>query len=175
VNRPLSAGAGTQYRITGYLKRGTHRYVAFGENGDDVPRYISVDLADCTVKSTSGVIGYNNYPVGNGWCRFEVTILRTDVCGGCKNVAHQFHLVQNSGDAMSASWTAAGTETVYAWGMGLQLSSSPPDYVATTSASATRGPECGAGTAPSQYNPHFCVPVYGARREIRTPGQIYGG
>lgn len=175
TNRPLSAGPGTLYRAAIYVKMGTHRYVYFGDNGDDVPRGVTVDLQSCLVTLESGNAFSRTSPSGNGWCRIETIGTRTDVCGGCKNLALDLYLVSSATSVSGSSLTAVGTETVYVWGMQENLASSPPDYLQTDAVAATLGPLCPMGSTQALFNPNACVPVFNKRFENRTPEQIVSG
>ena len=170
TNRPLSAGAGTYYRTSGYIKAGTHNYVSIADNGDDATRGITLDLSACTIGLQSGNVSAKVYSVGSGWCYVETVGLRTDVCVGCKNLAWDFYMVTSATSAIGSSFTAAGTETVYVWGAQMNVSTTAPaDYLATTTTALTLGPLCPLGYTQSLTDPSRCFivgPV--TSRTIRT-------
>jgi len=158
TNRPVATAA-TIYRTSVYAKAGTHSFISFGDNGDDVSRSVTVNLSNCTVGVSANILSSNVYQVPNGWCKIELTATRTNVCGGCANLALDSYMVTSATSAFGSSFTAAGTETVFIWGMGQNLATSPPDYLQTVAAAATLGPLCAAGTTQSLNDPTRCFAV----------------
>ena len=160
TNRPLSAGPGTLYRTSGYIKAGTHSFVNLGDGGDDLGRAITVNLSNCTIGLNANNISSRAYFVGDGWCYVETIGTRTDVCGGCKNIVWDFYLVPTATSPANTVWTTTGTETVFVWGMQMNVATTAPaDYLATTTAGATLGPLCPRGTSQSFFDPSRCFPV----------------
>ncbi len=170
TNRPLSAGAGTYYRSSIYAKAGTHNFISFGDNGDDVSRGVTVDLSNCTIGLNTNNTASSIRSVGNGWCEIDTVGIRTDVCGGCKNLALDLYMVTSATSAMGSSLTAAGTETVFVWGAQMNVATTaPPDYLTTTTVALTLGPLCPVGYTQSLTDPSRCFivgPV--TSRTIRT-------
>ena len=160
TNRPLSAGPGTFDRTSAYLKAGTHNFIAIGDNGDDVSRAITINLSTCAIGLNTNNIRSISFSVGNGWCYVETVGTRTDVCGGCKNLAWDLYMVATASSAPNTSLTAAGTETVFVWGVQQNVATTAPaDYLATTAAAATFGPTCPRGTSQSFIDPTKCFTV----------------
>lgn len=170
TNRPLSAGPGTFYRTSAYLKAGTHNFITIGDNGDDVSRAVTIDLSNCSIGLNTGNVASKAYSVGNGWCYVETVGIRTDVCGGCKNLAWDLYMVATATSAPNTSLTATGAETVFAWGAQMNVSTTAPsDYLATTTVGLTLGPLCPVGYTQSLTDPSRCFivgPV--TSRTIRT-------
>jgi len=119
------------YEHSVYLKKGTHRYVAFGDNGDDLPRSTTVDLNTCTISANANNVTSSATSYPNSWCLVRTTGQRTNVCGGCKTLSFEVQPVNNSTDGLSVTWTGAGTETVHIWGG--QITSMPITYSYTKS------------------------------------------
>jgi hypothetical protein len=158
TNRP-AATASTLYRTSVYAKAGTHNFYSFGDSGDDVLRSVTVDLSNCTVGASANILSSNVYSLPDGWCRIELIATRTNICGGCANLALDSYIVTSATSALASSFTAAGTETVFIWGMAQNLATSPPDYLQTVAAAATLGPLCPAGTTQSLNDPTRCFAV----------------
>lgn len=157
TNRPLSAGAGSRYRSIIYAKAGTHRFIAIGDNGDDVGRFVTVDLLDCSIGLNSGNISSQVFPVSNGFCEIETIGQRTDVCGGCKNLALDIYMVASKTTAANTTLAATGTETVWIWGALQNLSTTAnADYVQTTTVGITTSSLCPFGTMQSLRDPSKC-------------------
>lgn len=120
------------YRHAVYLKQGTHRYVAVGDNGDDVTRSATVDLQTCTITANSGNTGSVATSLANSWCRVETYGQRTNVCGGCKNLTMEVQPVSNNTQGLGVTWNAAGTETVHVWGAQITSMPSVDSYTRST-------------------------------------------
>ena len=121
------------YRHAVYLKQGTHRYVAFGDNGDDASRSATVDLQTCTITANAGNTGSVATTLANSWCRVETYGQRTNVCGGCKNLTMEIQPVSNGTQGLGVTWTGAGTETVHVWGAQITSMPSADSYTKSTS------------------------------------------
>jgi hypothetical protein len=160
TNRPLSAGAGTYYRVVLYAKAGTHNFFSVGDNGDDVPRAVTVDLSSCSIGLNVGNVSSSARSVGNGWCEIKTVGIRTDVCGGCKNVAFDSYMVATATSAPNTTMVAVGTETVFVWGVQINVATSfPADYLPTFATALTLGPLCPVGYAQSIIDPSRCYIV----------------
>jgi len=160
TNRPLSAGAGTRYRSSIYAKAGTHNFIAFGDNGDDVSRAVTVDLSNCSIGLNTGNVSSVSRSVGNGWCKIDTVGLRTDICGGCKNLALDIYMVATATSAPNTTIVGAGTETVFLWGAQQNVATTAPaDYLATTTTALTLGPLCPLGYSQSLTDPSRCFIV----------------
>ena len=167
TNRPLSAGAGTRYRSTAFIKAGTWQYVAMGDNGDDLTRTFTIDLSNCSVGANTNSLSVTSYLANNGYCRIDVIGQRTDVCGGCKNLAWTMWFVTNASSAGASSYTASGTETVFVWGVQQNVATTAPaDYLATTATALTLGPLCPSGTSQSYIDPTKCYAVTNSRFRV---------
>jgi hypothetical protein len=110
-----------------FVKAGTHQYVQLSFNSDATP------WANFTITAGAGAVGSTGtnqtasiVDVGNGWYRCVLYTAST--------TATNFYVtvVSSSTSARQESWTAAGTETIYAWGAQLEQRSSVTAYTATT-------------------------------------------
>ena len=71
--------------------------------------------------------------VGNGWYRCIVTYTTASTSGN-----GFINLIGSATAGRGATFTAAGTESVYLWGQQLELGSFPTSYIPTTTAAVTR-------------------------------------
>ncbi len=166
TNRPA---AGTTERMELYVKKGTHRYVGFFHENTDVFGMV-LDLDNPTTPyHVTGLSSYSITPVGNGWYRIVMSYTRT---ASSTRIWYFTLRPSTTSSASIVSWTAAGTETVYIWGIQQNNQSNPADYLATTAAAATLGPVCGSYQTPSPLNPSLCLSLTNRGREIRTEAQI---
>jgi hypothetical protein len=170
TNRPLSAGPGTNYRSSIYAKAGTHNFISIGDNGDDVSRAVTVNLSNCTIGLNTNNVASSIRSVGNGWCEINTVGIRTDVCGGCKNLSLDVYMVATETSAPNTTLVGTGTETVFSWGAQQNVATTAPsDYLATTTVGLTLGPLCPLGYMQSLTDPSRCFivgPV--TSRTIRT-------
>jgi hypothetical protein len=158
---------GLSYRISAYLKQGTHRYVQLIYQGTSNIG-VTVDLANGSIGYASPTItSYSSTSVGNGWYRVSMTFLATNTA-----LYPTLTYALTATSTISPSIAYAGTEAFYAWGISSQLASSPSDYLITTSASATLGPLCGSYQTASPLDPTLCLSLTNRGREIRTEAQI---
>lgn len=166
---PITVVAGTQYRWSVYMKKGTIKYGRFGP--EQIPssanKYTNVDLDTCQP------VFYNNSgytvtgsSVGNGWCRF-ILVTSINITNGYFDIGMAPTATWNS-----TSYTSTTADTIYVWGASVQLASAPADYLATTSAAATLGPLCGSYQTQSPLDPTQCITMTDRGREIRTEAQI---
>ncbi len=168
---PITVVAGTQYRWSVYMKKGTIKYGRFGpeESPSSANKVANVDLDTCqpTFYKNSGYT-VTGTSVGNGWCRF-VLVTSISITTGYLDI----------GMAPTATWdgtsyTSTTAENIYVWGASVQLASSQADYLATTSAAATLAGVCASVTTQSPTNPSKCmsldIPIY-----TNTPSQINMG
>jgi len=165
-NRPA---AGTDERVSFFVKKGTHRYIgAFLPDVSDYGAVFDLDNMNEIYQSTN-ISRHSITAYKDGWYRIVLDYTRVS---GASRIFYLSLRGDTSTTGIVPSWTATGTETVHVWGIQLNDQSNPPDYLATTSAAATLGPTCGAGSTPASFNPGVCAPVYAPNREIRTPLQI---
>jgi hypothetical protein len=141
----LSAGAGQHLIYNGntetaatwtksvFLKAGT---VSFGGLSpiNTNAQYVVADLSNCTVASSAGAISTAAVALANGWCRLAITYT--------SSVATKYatvHLGDTAARAVGgASWTALGTETVYAWGAQSELGTFASSYIPTVGTAVAR-------------------------------------
>lgn len=166
TNRPV---AGTTERMSLYVKKGTHRYVGFFHDNTDLFGMV-LDLDNPTTPyHVTGLSSYAILPVRNGWYQVTMNYTRT---AASTRIWYFTLRPSTTSSASIVSWTAAGTETVYIWGIQQNNQSSPADYITTTSAAATLGPVCGSYQTQSPLDPTQCITMTDRGREIRTEAQI---
>lgn len=165
----ITVTAGTQYRWSVYMKKGTIKYGRFGpeDSPSTASKTTNVDLDTCqpTFYKNSGYIT-TGVSVGNGWCYFS-TIASTSITTGYFDI-----LMAPTATWDVTSYTSTTADYIYVWGASVQLATAPADYLVTTSAAATLGPLCGAGTTQSPLDPTKCIVMSDRGREIRTEAQI---
>jgi hypothetical protein len=116
------------YTVSFYAKSGTTRYVQFGIGGTG-SIYANFDITSGTVGTTAGLTSSSITFVGNGWYRCVCVFSYAST--GTTGVA--IAIQSSSSDTRLQSWTAAGTETVYIWGVQAEIGFTANAYVPTTS------------------------------------------
>jgi hypothetical protein len=151
TNRPA---AGTTERMSLYVKKGTHRYVGFfHDNTDRFGMVLDLDTPT-TPYHVTGLSSYSITSVGNGWYRVVMSYTRTAASARIWYISLRPNTTSSTS---TVSWTAAGTETVYIWGIQLNNQSSPPDYLQSVASATTLAGVCAAGTTQSPTDPSKCI------------------
>jgi hypothetical protein len=122
------------YTFSVYVKKNTHDFVQIVLNG------VSNGFANFNI--SSGVVGTlgsggsatsSIVNAGNGWYRCIITYT-TATTGNNGYI----NLIGSATSGRSATFSAAGTESVYLWGQQLELGSFATSYIPTTSSAVTR-------------------------------------
>jgi len=115
------------YTVSFYAKSGTTRYVQFAIGGTG-SIYANFDTTAGTVGTTAGLTSSSITSAGSGWYRCVVVFSYSST--GASGVA--IAIQSSSSDTRLQSWTAAGTETVYIWGVQTEIGSVANTYIPTT-------------------------------------------
>ena len=168
-NAAITVVAGTQYRWSVYLKKGTMRYGSFGpeESPSTANKYTVIDLDTCqpTFYKNTGYTTTGR-SIGNGWCYVSVTT-SVSITTGYFDI-----IMAPTATWNSTSYTSTTADTIYVWGASVQLASSPSDYIATAGSAVTLAGVCASGTTQSPLDPTKCIAMTDRGREIRTEAQI---
>jgi hypothetical protein len=122
------------YTFSIYVKKNTHDFVQIVLNG------VANGFANFNI--SSGVVGTlgaggsatsSIVNVGNGWYRCIITYTAAGTTS-----AGYISLIGSATAGRGATFTAAGTESVYLWGQQLELGSFATSYIPTTTAAVTR-------------------------------------
>jgi hypothetical protein len=116
------------YTVSFYAKSGTTRYAQFAVSGTG-SIYANVDTTAGTVGTSAGITSSSVVSVGSGWYRFIFTFTETST-----NLVQAVivGISSSTSDARLATWTAAGTETIYVWGVQAEFGSVANTYIPTT-------------------------------------------
>jgi hypothetical protein len=134
VYMALTTANSSVYTFSIYVKKNTHDFVQVVLNG------VANGFANFNI--SSGVVGTlgaggsatsSIVNVGNGWYRCVVTYTTASTSGN-----GFINLIGSATAGRGATFTAAGTESVYLWGQQLELGSFPTSYIPTTTAAVTR-------------------------------------
>jgi hypothetical protein len=117
---------GATYTTTRYLKKGTHNFIQIYISNDGA-KYANYDLDTGVIGTSSGVVSSSIVDEGSGWYRCVVVWVSTGT-----NRYATTKLAQTASDINAFSWTAAGTETVYAWGCQTEQRDFATAYTPTT-------------------------------------------
>ena len=161
----VNVTSGTTYRMAVYAKAQNRSVIqiegssgAFGANA-----YASYDLANGALGAVGSSATASITSVGNGWYLCTLIAPATATTTSAFNI----HTATTIGAALRESYLGVITNGVYLWGGHENATTSPADYLLTTSAAATLGPQCGKNTAQSLIDPHKCFslltyPILGA-------------
>ena len=167
--------SGIAYTYSVYAKAGTNNYLQLNFGGD--PAYANFDLSAGTV-GTSASCTASIVNAGSGWYRCIVGAVTPTA-----NRNPEINIANSASMAVNASWSAAGTETIYAWGAQLEQRASATAYNATTTAALTNYIPA-LQTAPNNvarldYNPITGTPngllIEEARTNLATYSSAIGG
>ena len=134
VYMALTTANSSVYTFSIYVKKNTHDFVQVVMNG------VANGFANFNI--SSGVVGTlgaggsatsSIVNVGNGWYRCVVTYTTASTSGN-----GFISLIGSATAGRGATFTAAGTESVYLWGQQLELGAFPTSYIPTTTAAVTR-------------------------------------
>lgn len=126
----VSSGVSVTHSV--FAKAGGSNFVQLHDSAT-ATFYANFDLANGTVTAVNPANGATITNYGNGWYRCTLTFTTgTTNCGGV--VA----MIPNGSAARNPTWTAAGTESVYAWGYQIETGAFATSYIPTTTASLTR-------------------------------------
>jgi hypothetical protein len=141
----MTTVASSIYTTSAYLKAGTSSLAILVRGGNtDGTHWVAAcaDLSNGTITQTSNGVSASNVSsaitsVGNGWYRVSITgsFGNTDpsvVIYGTDDSTPSF------GSFGAHTWTAAGTETIHAWGVQTELGTVATSYIPTVAATATR-------------------------------------
>ena len=141
VNTTISANTASTYSV--YLKAGTYGFANIVMNGASSTGWyaITVNLTTGAITQTgAGAIGtYTSSSitsVGSSWYRVTLTGQMTQASNSV-NVYLASSATPTYGGYGVDSWTAVGTETIYAWGAQLEQRSAVTAYNATTTTAIT--------------------------------------
>jgi len=165
LNR-YSATATNSYRHSVYVKAGTSSEVAFVEGGDAVLHGFHFNLSTKTFSVMTNITSWGFEEKPNGWFKIFFTYTRTNTSVAVSSLGF---INAGTSALTSSTWLAAGTETLFLWGFGAQLTSSPADLIETNGSALTLGPLCPVGYSQSLTDPSRCFivgPV--TSRTIRT-------
>ena len=115
------------YCVSFYAKSNTARYVQFAIGGT-ASVYANFDTTAGTVGTTAGLTSSSITSAGSGWYRCVVVFSYSSTGASGVGIAIQ----SSSSDTRLQSWTAAGTETVYIWGVQTEIGSVANTYIPTT-------------------------------------------
>lgn len=118
---------GTPVTFSVYLKAGTYSFIQIF-HGSLLTTYANFNLSTGVLGTVGASFTASITAVANGFYRCTVSFTPT------ANSAFRIAFISSATAVYNESWTAAGTETVFAWGAQFVQGSVPGDYRATTSA-----------------------------------------
>lgn len=124
--------ASTTVTLSAYVKAGTHQYVQIASanvSNWSANAFTSFNIQTGQVISGTGQI----QDAGNGWYRISAQAASNATAGATRGA--WIFITDSSGNS---TWTAAGTETVYVFGLSIEAGAFPTSYIPTTTASVQR-------------------------------------
>ena len=121
--------SGITYTYSVYAKAGTNNFLQLNFGGDVA--FANFDLSAGTV-GTSASCTASIVNAGSGWYRCIVGAVTPTA-----NRNPEINIANSASMTVNASWSAAGTETIYAWGAQLEQRASATAYNATTTQALT--------------------------------------
>jgi hypothetical protein len=141
----------TPYTTTIYAKAGTRSWLSIYTGGMTATFNTYYNLTDCTVGTVSANATASAQSVGNGWCRLVLNTISNST-----TATPYFYLATGNN---GVTYTGDSASLAYIWGAQFHPTNAPRDYLATTTAAATLGPLCPAGTTQSVNDPSRCFAV----------------
>jgi len=127
-NTSFFLNPGVKTTVSVYAKASTYDFVQIYFNGQAAD-WANFNVTTCAVGTSGGAVTLYVQSVGDGWCRISVTFIpgNTD--------RRPFFLLAASASATRAqTWSPAGTEAVFFWGMMTARGPLPQQYLAATGA-----------------------------------------
>jgi hypothetical protein len=115
-----------------FVKAGTHSFVQI-HDGSTGTFYANFNLTTETVTAVNPVNGATITPYGNGW--YKCTLSFTS---GAATSIGAITIIPDGTSSRNPTWTAAGTESIYAWGYQIEVGAFATSYIPTTTTSLTR-------------------------------------
>ena len=131
VAQNVTVALSTNITHSFYAKAGTQNYVQLAA-GAEGGFYANFDLSTGVVGTSAGAVSTSIVSAGSGWYRCIATVLSTVSSTSLVAV-----LVPTTSSTRIPSWAAAGTETVFLWGLQTEQRSAVSAYTATTTQAIT--------------------------------------
>lgn len=122
-------------RLSGYFKYDNYQYIWFGYDSTSDSAAV-IDIQNGTISSTTGLTSSSITSVGSGWYRVELTFTNSGGASGLTKIAFGTAAAASGG---VPSWTAAGTEKFYFYGIQLCDAGADTTYIATSNQYWARG------------------------------------
>lgn len=136
VHRVISTAgtvtSGTSATHSVFVKAGTHSFFQI-HDGSTGTFYANFNLTTGTVTAVNPVNGATITPYGNGWYKCTLTLT-----AGATTSIGAITIIPDGTSLRNPTWTAAGTESIYAWGYQIEVGAFATSYIPTTTTSLTR-------------------------------------
>lgn len=161
------------YVLSAYVKMGTGIDWARLYPSSSITAQFSVDLNTCVAGTVSGgaVVATGVEALADGWCRFWLAYTGDGV--NSQRPIINFGTT-DAQTAVGTSWNAAGTETVYVWGVQHEANFLT-SYIPTTTAQVARGADNVSLTPPVAMGTAGCVSAVATFRSlVNANGRLFG-
>lgn len=126
----VTNGAAVTHSV--FLKAGTHSFCQI-HDGSTGTFYANFNLSTGAVTAVNPANGAAITSFGNGWYRCTLTIT-----AGTTTSIGAICVIPDGTSVRNPTWTAIGTESVYAWGYQVEVGAFATSYIPTTTTSLTR-------------------------------------
>jgi hypothetical protein len=124
INQPITH--------TVFVKANTHSFFQIHDSSIGT-FYANFNISTGAVTAENPVGGASITPFGNGWYRCVLTFTT-----GVATSNAVITVIPDGTAARNPTWTAVGTESIYAWGYQIEVGAFATSYIPTTTTSLTR-------------------------------------
>lgn len=124
-----------------FVKAGTHSFFQI-HDGSTATFYANFNLTAGTVTAVNPTNGATITPYGNGWYKCTLSLI-SSTTASIGVVA----IIPDGASLRNPTWTATGTESIYAWGYQIETGAFATSYIPTTTVAVLRSADVATMTS----------------------------